>query len=147
MDAILIINDTLNVRMDYDSLCNGRIIIANDTVVACEKCLNNMNINHDGVYIVAIICVSLLILALLTIGLILYVKSKSVAFKTEEINLNNKAEKALFDKKIAMEAEKEKSRYRTRLADYLEKKEDKTEYTEVLKNYIDNLTPSKGKVG
>ena len=147
MDAFLIIKDTLDVRMAYDSLCNSRMILANDPVVACGECLKNMNTNHDDVVIVAIVCVTLLVLALLTIGLILYVKSKSMAYKIEEIKLNNEAEKVLFDKKIAMEAEKEKSRYRTRLADYLEKKEDKTEYTEVLKNYIDNLTPSKGKVG
>ena len=144
MDAFLIIKDTLDVRMDSDSLCNGRIIIANAPVEACGE---NLNINLDVVYIVAIVCITLLVLALLAIGLILYVKSKSMAYKIEEIKLNNEAEKVLFDKKIAMEAEKEKSRYRTRLADYLEKKEDKTEYTEVLKNYIDNLTPSKGKVG
>lgn len=144
MDAFLIIKDTLDVRMAYDTLCNGRIIIPNDPVEACGECLDT---NHDDVFIVAIVCVTLLVLALLVIGLILYVKSKSMAYKIEEIKLNNEAEKVLFDKKIAMEAEKEKSRYRSRLADYLEKKEDKTEYTEVLKNYIDNLTPSKGKVG
>ena len=46
-----------------------------------------------------------------------------------------------------MEAEKEKSRYRTRLADYLENKGEKTEYTEVLRDFINNLSSSEGREG
>lgn len=137
-EAILIMKDSLSTNISCDSLYNSKIIIVNDTLFFCRKCMEDVSCYHDGIWIALIVCVTFFLLTISVIGLILYLKSKNMDFKSKEIEKKNNAEDNLYNHKMAIEAEKEKSRYRTRLIDYYESN-DKENYVKMLKNFIIDL--------
>lgn len=142
MDAILIIKDTLNINVSGDPLYSGKMIYVDDTLTVCGKYIDEANVCNDGVWIVGIICLTVLILSILGIGLFLYMKRKAISDKAQEITNKGIAEVNILKQKLENETVKEKALCRERLFNYLEKGGNNLDYINELKNFIKDTKPT-----
>ena len=117
METTLLIKDTLNVQVLYDTLSTGKIYFINDTTKACKNYVECTGYFNSTTLIIGIICFTIILLAIIgysvyTIG---QLKCKPIVEKT-------KADENDIDKQIRESQYQELKHYRSQLANFLEKK-------------------------
>lgn len=158
MEAILLLRDTLEVPLLNGFTTTCKIITVDTIPCTCLHGQENAIICHDDIWIVGITCLTCLLLSLIISGMLLYFRHNSLPNNTKERESPNDRIKNQQEHQLVIEAEKEKARYRERLANFLEarakgiNKDEKNDfiydndyseyYVKVLKGLINELKPS-----
>lgn len=152
MEATLFIKDTLDVQV----LSN--LTTASNITSSCNCNIGGATFCYESVCITGIICLTIFVVIFSTIFMILWYKKELGKQIQEEKDRKYEEDEALRKFQQAIEIEKEKARYRERLANFIDlqakgitKNKDEvyafndeisTYYVEELKSYIRGLAPT-----
>lgn len=154
MKSVLSIKDTLDAQII------GQILPVSDATCNCNGHVSGNIFCYESIWITGILCLTIILLTVSILSMILHYKRERLIELNRENKRKDDVAESVRKEKQQMEIDKEKSRYRERLANFIElQAKNKSEmatkegtcafneeissyYVAELKSYIKDLIPS-----